>query len=116
MGFRIFALIFLVVGLVHDYKRDKGQNVKAKVFHAACLTVLIFGYADSFNILRMLIWNFDGIKEHFSTDLGLISGQIHWFIYLAHPAIAIIILTLAYQIIRRVDKSRMLLVKLLPWA
>jgi hypothetical protein len=116
MGFTIFALFFLVIGLAQDYQRDKGKNIKAKVLHAVCLTVLIVSYAGSFKILGMLIRDFDGARERFSTNVGPISGEIHWIIYLVHSALVMTIIILAYQMIRRLDKSRRLLVKLLPLA
>jgi hypothetical protein len=116
MGFTIFALIFLVIGLIQDYQRDKGKNMKAKVFHAICLTFLIASYAGSFKILGMLVRNFDEARERFSTNVGPIPGQIHWVIYLLHSVVVMTIIVLAYQMIRRNDKSRKLLVKLLPLA
>lgn len=116
MGFTIFALAFLVIGLAQDYQKDKKQNIKAKIFHAICLTILIASYAGSFKILGMLIRDFDGARERFSTSVGPISGQIHWAIYLVHSALVMTIIILAYQMIRRLDKSRRLLLKLLPLA
>lgn len=116
MGFTIFALVFLVIGLVQDYKRDKGKHIKAKVFHAICLTFLIASYAGSFKILGMLIRDFDGARERFSTNVGPISGQLHWLIYLVHSGLVMTIIILAYQMIRRLDRPRRLLVKLLPLA
>jgi hypothetical protein len=116
MGFTIFALIFLAIGLVQDYQKDKGQYIKAKVFHAICLTILVTSYAGSFKILGMLFRNFDGARERFSTSIGAIPGQVHWIIYLVHSVVVMTIIVLAYQMIRRSDKSRRLLVKLLPLA
>ena len=75
MGFVIFGLVFLVIGLVKDYQRDKGKHVTAKVFHAICLALLISSYAGSFKIIGMLMRNFDGAKERFSTDVGIVPGQ-----------------------------------------
>src|SRR5688500_8270802 len=114
MGFTIFALVFLVIGLVKDYQRDKGKNIKAKVFHAICLTLLIASYAGSFKILGMLIRDFDGARERFSITVGPISGEISWYIYLVHSAIAMTIIILAYQMIRRLDKPRKMMIKILP--
>jgi hypothetical protein len=114
MGFTIFALFFLVIGLVKDYQRDKGKNIKAKVFHAICLTLLVASYAGSFKILGMLIRDFDGAKERFSIAVGPISEEMTWYIYLVHSAIAMTIIILAYQMIRRVDKPRKMMTKILP--
>jgi hypothetical protein len=116
MRFTIIALIFLVVGLIKDFQKDKGQHVKAKVFHAICLTVIIFSYAGSFQILGMLIRDFEGAHQRFSTPVGFVPGQLHWIIYLIHSALVMTIIILAYQMIRRSEKSRKLLVTLLPAA
>jgi hypothetical protein len=116
MGFTIFALIFLAILLVQDYQRDKGKNIKAKVFHAICLTYMIAGYAVSYKTIGMLIRDFDGARERFSANVGPVSGQVQWFIYLVSSAVGIAIIILSYQMVRRLDKSRRLLLKLLPLA
>lgn len=116
MRFTIFALVFLVIGLIKDYQRDKGKNVKAKIFHAICLTLLIMSYAGSFQILGMLIRDFEGAQQRFSSNVGPVPGQLHWIIYLVHSALVMTVIILAYQMIRRSEKSRKLLVKLLPLA
>jgi hypothetical protein len=86
--FTLFGLVILAFGLIQDYKRDKGQNVKATVLHAVCLTILIASCAGSFRILGALIRNFDKAKERFSIDIGLVPGQLHFIFYLLHSALA----------------------------
>lgn len=116
MGFTIFALIFLAIGLTHDFKRDKGKHAKAKVLQTICLTILIASYAGSFKILGMLIRDFDRARQHFSVAFGPVSADVSWMMYLIQSAVVLTVLILAYQMIRRSDKSRSILVKLLPVA
>jgi hypothetical protein len=116
MRFVVIAFIFLVIGLIKDYQKDKGRHVKAKVFHAICLTVIIYSYAGSFQILGMLIRDFDGAHQRFSVPVGFVSGDVHWIIYLIHSALVMTIIILAYQMIRRSEKARRMLVILLPIA
>lgn len=116
MGFTIFALIFLAIGLAHDYNKDKGTNIKAKVCHGICLAVLISSYAGSMKIIGMLIRDFDGARKRFSIPFGPISGEAQWLIYLGHSAVVITVVILAYQMIRRSDKSRVWLLRILPVA
>ena len=113
--FTLFGLAILTLGLIQDYKKDSGQNIKAKVLHAICLTVLIASYAGSFRILGALIRNFDKVKERFSVDVGLFPGQLHFIFYLVHSALAMTVVIVAYQLIRRREKSRSLLITLLPF-
>jgi hypothetical protein len=113
--FTLFGLVILTLGLIQDYKKDSGQNIKAKVLHAICLTVLIASYAGSFRILGAIMRNFDKVKERFSVDVGLIPGQLHFIFYLIHSALAMTVVILAYQMIRRKEKSRGLLIILLPF-
>ncbi|MBI3221474.1 MAG: hypothetical protein HYZ44_18330 [Bacteroidetes bacterium] len=113
--FTLFALAILTFGLIQDYKKDKGQNIKAKVLQAVCLTILIASYAGSFRILGALIRNFDKAKERFSVDVGLVPGQLHFIFYLLHATLAMTVIILAYQMIRRNDKSRRWLIILLPF-
>jgi hypothetical protein len=112
--FTLFGLVILTFGLIQDYKRDKGLNTKAKVFHAICLTILIASYAGSFGILGMWMRNFDKAQERFSVDVGLVPGQLHFIFYLLHSVLAMTVIIIAYRMIRRNDKSRKLLITLLP--
>ena len=112
--FTLFGLAILTFGLINDYKADKGQNTKAKILHAICLTILITSYSGSFRILGMLTRNFDKVKERFSVDVGIVPGQIHFIFYLLHSALAMTVIVVAYQMIRRNEKSRRLLTILLP--
>ncbi len=113
--FTLFGLVILALGLMQDYKKDSAQNTKAKVFHAVCLTILIASYAGSFRILGSLIRNFDKAQERFSVDVGLVPGQLHFIFYLLHSALAMTTVVLAYQMIRRNDKSRKWLIRVLPF-
>jgi hypothetical protein len=113
--FSLMGLVILIFGLIQDYKRDKGQNTRAKVFHVVCLTILIASYAGSFRVLGMLTRNFDKAQERFSVDVGLVPGQIHFIFYLLHSVLAMTVIIIAYQMIRRNDKSRKLLITLLPF-
>lgn len=113
--FTLFGLVILTFGLIQDYKRDKGQNTRAKVFHAICLTILIAGYAGSFRIIGTLTRNFDKAHERFSVDVGLVSGQLHFIFFLLHSILSMTIIIIAYQMIRRNQKSRKLLITLLPF-
>ena len=113
--FTLFGLVILAFGLMQDYKKDSGQNTKAKVFHAVCLTILIASYAGSFRILGTLLRNFDKAQERFSVDVGVVPGQLHFIFYLLHSALAMTTVVLAYQMIRRNDKARKWLIILLPF-
>ncbi len=113
--FTLFGLVILAFGLMQDYKKDSEQNLKAKVLHAICLTILIASYAGSFRILGMLLRNFDKAKERFSADVCLVPGQLHFIFYLLHSALAMTVVILAYQMIRRNNKSRRLLLIVLPF-
>ncbi len=113
--FTLFGLSTLAFGLTNDYKRDKGQNIKAKILHAICLTILMASYAGYFGILGMLVRNFDKVKEKFSFDVGIVSGQLHFILYLLHSILAMAVVAVAYQMIKRNEKSRRLLTFLLPF-
>ncbi len=111
----LFGLAILVVGLVNDYKRDEGRNVRAKVFHAICLATLIVSYTGSFRILASWIRNFERAKGIFSVDVGLVPGQLHFIFYLLHSVLAMVVIVVAYGMIKRNDRSRKLLIRLLPF-
>lgn len=113
--FALFGLTILATGLVQDYKRDKGRNLRAKVLHAVCLGVLIASYAGSFRVLGLLARNFSKVKERFSVDVGVVPGQLHFILYLLHSALAMAVVVVAYRLIRRNEKSRRLLINLLPF-
>jgi hypothetical protein len=103
-------------GLIKDYNRDRGQNVKAKIFHTICLIILIGSYAGSFRIVGMLIRDFEGAKQRFSVDVGFVSAQTNWILFLVHSAVVLTVLILAYTMITRSEKSRRGLVMVLPLA
>ncbi|MBX2900058.1 MAG: hypothetical protein KF775_10420 [Cyclobacteriaceae bacterium] len=113
--FTLFALVILTLILAQDYKRDAGKNKKAKIFHAICLAILVANYAGSFRILSVLIRNFDKARERFSVDVGLVPGQLHFIFYLVHSVLAMAVILLVYQMTRRNDKSRKLMVTILPF-
>jgi hypothetical protein len=112
--FTLFGLAILAFGLVKDYKKDYGQNTTAKILHAICLAILIASYAGSFRILGMLTRNFNKVRERFSVDVGIVPGQLHFVLYLLHSALAMTVIVVAYQMIKRNEKSRRLLTILLP--
>ncbi len=112
--FTIIALVIMGLGLYRDYKRDAGLNRKAKIYHAILLTLLLASYAGSFGIVGAIIRNFEGVKNQFSVDVGIVPGQVHLFLYFLHTLVSLAVLVFAYQMISRKETARKRLVTLLP--
>ncbi len=113
--FNIFVFVILAIGLTRDYNRDKGQNSKAKIFHAIILAIICASYAGSFGILGSVIRNFDEIQQKYSVPIGIVPGQVHFLFYMAHLALSLVILILAIQMISRKEKALKLFLRLLPF-
>ncbi len=114
-GFKFISLIFLAVGLAHDYQKDKGLYKKAKTFQAICLTVICFAYSGTFGYIGWLVAHFTEARQKFGVDVGYIPGEIHWLFYLVHLGLSLVTLLTAYQMINRTDAARIRLVRLLPF-
>jgi len=112
--FTIIALVIMALGLYKDYKRDSGLNKKAKTYHAFLLTLLLASYAGSFGVVGAIIRNFEGLKNQFSVDVGIVPGQVHLVLYFLHTLVSLAILVFAYQMISRNEKARKRLVSLIP--
>jgi len=112
--FTIIALIIIAFGLIRDFKRDKGLNKKAKIYHSILITLLIALYAGSFGVLGSVIRNFEKIKARFSVDIGIISGEIHIVLYFLHLGISLFVLVFAYQMVSRKEIARKRLLIFLP--
>ncbi len=102
-------------GLIRDFKRDKGLNKKAKVFHSILLSLLIFAFAGAFSKVGWVIRNFDLVQTFFGIDVGIVSGSIHLVIYVLDLILSLFVLVFAYQMISRKDKARKRIVFFLPF-
>lgn len=112
--FTLTALIYLGFALFRDYKKDKGLNKKAKIFQTICLYIICLLYSGSFRHIGGLIRHFDIARDKFGVDVGLVSGQMHFFIYLLNLFFVLIVLILAYQLIGRKEKARSQIIWFLP--
>jgi hypothetical protein len=115
MIFKIIALLFLVLGLVKDYNRDKKQHEKAKVAHAVALVFLMYFFAGSFGSLGWLIGNYEKFQSRFYVPLGIFSADFHFISTFIHLGLSLIIILLTYNMIKRDDSSRKKLIKLIPF-
>ena len=113
--FTIIILIFTVFGLFKDYKRDKGLNKKAKIYHSILLTLLLTSYAGSFRVLGSIIRNFDKVETLVNIDIGIIPGQVHFVLYFLNLVTSLIVLVFAYQMINRNEVARKRLLLFLPF-
>lgn len=105
----------MALGLFRDFKRDKGKNNKAKIFHSILLTFLIWAFAGSFGKIGWLIRNFDRTKELFGTKVGILSGNFNLIIFYLNLALSLIVLVFAYQMINRKESARKKLLIFLPF-
>ena len=105
----------MAFGLFRDFKRDKGENNKAKLLHSILLTLLIWGYAGSFVKMGWLINNFDRVKGLFGTEIGILSGNVHLVIFYLDLILSIIVLVYSYQMINRKENARKKLLLFLPF-
>ena len=105
----------MAFGLFRDFKRDKGENTKAKIFHSILLTFLIWAFAGSFGKIGWLIRNFDKTKELFGTEAGILSGNFNLIIFYLNLVLSLIVLVFAYQMINRKENARKKLLIFLPF-
>jgi hypothetical protein len=113
--FTIIALIIMAFGLFRDFKRDKGENNKAKIFHSILLTFLIWAFAGSFGKIGWLIRNFDKTKKLFGTEVGILSGNFNLITFYLNLVLSLIVLVFAYQMINRKENARKKLLIFLPF-
>lgn len=109
------VLILLISGLVQDYRRDPGRYVKAKIFHTICLALICIANASAFAVIGAMIGNFDKYRETFGYPIGVISADMHVLIVVIHAIFSVVILMVAFQLIRRREKARRILIYLLPF-
>ena len=113
--FSIIALVFLIIGIVHDYKRDPGQNRKAKVFHALCLGLICTMYANTIGAVIVFLKHLDRTYHKYSVAVGLVPGSLHFLIYLLDLILAIVVLFTALQMIKRSRKAKTLFLYFFPF-
>ena len=102
----------MVFGLIKDFKKDKGLNKKAKVYHTILLSLLIASYAGTLRSLAWGIKNFEKAQIQFSVDVGIVPGNIHFILFILNLVLSLVVLFSAYQMINRKEtaRKRMLLV------
>ena len=112
--YAIFALVIMVVGLYQDFKKDKGLNKKAKIYHSILLTLLIWSFAGSFGYLGVLVRRFEDVQNKFGVDVGIFPGLVHLILFYLNLALGLAVLVISYQMINRKENARKKLILFIP--
>lgn len=105
----------LLVKLMHDYKRDSGQNILAKICHAIILIAIGIFYAKALLTLAYLGGNIDWFYNKVNSPVGIISGPARFTILVLHTLLAVAICLFAMQMFSRKDRARRLFISFLPF-
>lgn len=111
----ICSLAFMVFILMNDFKRDKGLQKKAKIYHSILLTPLIFSYADAIYLLPKVFLNLEYVKNQFSVDVGIFPGTVNLIFFFLNLVLSAAVLIFAFQMTRREDRGRKRFLSVLPF-
>lgn len=111
---KIIALIIICVSLYNDYKRDKRQHLKAKIYHSVFLLLITLMYVDSFRFFLWMLWHFDLAMTTWSKPVGVIGGEFHLFINIVNVLIGMALTCFSYQASTRKEYGRIWIIKLFP--
>ncbi len=111
---RLFSLIFLIVYLFYDFKRDKKEFIKAKILHTLILVGFVYYYAPAFVYLGSILAKYEQKSQKFATTMGVFSPAVNQLIWWLQVVMQCFILFISWGLARRNDQSRRQLVTILP--
>ena len=112
---RLLLLLVAFIYLGADYKKNKG-HVKAKVIHCVLLAYLVFYYSTAFAYVSGLLRNGEHIIAQYQTAIGLLSSDLNLIIWVGQLITTCLLSYCAFGLVVRKEKSRNLLLKVLPFA
>jgi hypothetical protein len=111
---KIILLSIAGIYLYHDYKRDKGLHIKAKIINGLVIGLVTFLYADYFRYVIWMIRKPDKVKEMWNTPVGIIPGELHLFINILSVFAGISLIIFASQLTKRSLNGRVWTLRLMP--
>lgn len=111
---RIIVLILVFIGLRNNYKKDSKEHIKAKIWHAIIISVLLLYYSGSLNLIYLYLNDFDNVIDYISRDVGLFSGMIMQMVLILNGILSIYLLFLLYRLINRKKEDLARLKFILP--
>lgn len=108
-----FILIIIIANLIRDFNRDKGKHVRAKTIHAILVSFLFLAFTGSISQGMNIIRNFSEIITN-TSQAGILPREMALLVIFLNSALAIFVFFLLSKLLRRQNKSRKMLVKILP--
>jgi hypothetical protein len=99
---------------MNDFKIDQGQNKMAKTFQTICLALIVLHTATSVRYFGWLFRHFDKAQEKYTSDVGIIPGEVHFLIFVSNILLLLSVLIIAFFLANRNLKARKLLFYFLP--
>jgi hypothetical protein len=112
--FTLLLILFPVFYFFNDFKNTKGFR-KQKIIHVVLIAFLLYDNQSSFDYLISLFSDFNNYYEIHYKSVGIIPPFINLTINIVSIILRISVVLCSWGLMTRSEKSRKLLVKLIPF-